>query len=431
MKNQKNSQLKKNKMEFAYTILGLFLVIILTGIFTGCTVVKTNFSDEAKKNATVYYYLPESKLKVRATVKVAVYYNPVNKRLDAPKIIEQNFTVASEIIPDTKNLLSLNYKPNILMSDDIKYGVNLNGLLETVNITTDDRSANIISELAKAPQIILVNSSLDKGSDNIKIKEYSADFEVKASSISSTPKIITWSIVVENELVQDNYETLNADFQISSNEVLQSFPTLKKLLTNNENSTSKDIKGILTRPMKNIEITIESTSNGAKKPLPINIVIPDANKLIVIPVNRTAFVKRVNKIGIKDGIIISNEITNPSSAEGFISIPINIAKAIISIPGQIVQFKFDNTKRLDELEKAKLAYEQTLLESQKFVIAKDKEIEKLKLDLLKSELNSQSDMQKLKFEIQKSLLEAETKQLEAQKALDLIKKEIETLKKVK
>jgi len=124
-------------------------------------------------------------------------------------------------------------------------------------------------------------------------------------------------------------------------------------------------------------------------------------------VKRTAFVKRTNKIGIQDGIILSNEITKPSSVEGFISIPINIAKAIVSIPSELVQFKFDNTKKIGELEKAQLEIEKT-------------------------NLSNSIELQKSKLELQTTLLEAEKKQLiNAQKELDEIKKQLEELKQKK
>lgn len=421
------------KMEWNYIIIGLFLVILLTGIFSSCTVVKTNFSTDAKKDATVYYYLPESVLKIRANVKVAVIYNSDDSTLNASsRIIEQNFVTTTEIIADTKDLLSLNYKPNVLMADDIKYGVNAKGLLETVNITTEDRTADIIAKLAESPQVVLGTSGGAAKAANtiVKIKEFSADFAVKASSISSTPLPINWQMVIPNELGKDEFITVQGEFKISSPDVASNTTTLSALINGtNTTSTSVETEGILTRPLKNIQLKFESS--GFNNTLPTNVVIADNSKLIVIPVMRTAFVKRVNKIGIQDGVILSNEITKPSSVEGFVSIPINIAKAIVSIPGQLVQFRFDNTKRFEELEKAKLSYEKTIQESQKFALTKELEIEKVKLDIQKTELSNQIELQKLKLELQKSLLEAETKQLEAQKALDAIKKELEELKKAK
>ncbi len=419
---------KFKKMEW-YIIIGLFIVVLLTGALSSCTVVKTNYSSNSKKAATVYYYLPESILKIKSTVKVAVVYNSDDSTLNgSSRIIEQSFGTTAEMIADTKDLLSLNYKPNALMSDEIKYGVNTKGLLETVNITTEDRTSDIIVKLAEAPQIILGTSSGAARAPKtiVKIKEFSADFIVKASAISNTPLSINWQIVLINELGKDEFLTIQGDFKISSQDIMPNASTLSNLVNNGAAASPIDeMEGIFTRPLKNVQLKFESTSSGFNNSLPTNITIADNSKLIIIPVNRTAFVKRVNKIAIQDGIIQSNEITKPSSVEGFISIPINIAKAIVSIPSQLVQFKFDNTKRLDDLEKAKLNYEKSIQESQKFALTKEQEIGKVKLDIQKTELSNQIELQKLKLELQKSLLEAETKRLEAQKALDALKKELE------
>ncbi|HMG13924.1 MAG TPA: hypothetical protein VK590_00685 [Saprospiraceae bacterium] len=424
-KNQK-------KMEWIYLFTGLFIAFLICGLFSSCAVVKTDFSNVAKKEATVYYYLPESIIKIRATAKVAIVYNADNTLTGSSNIVEESFVITSEMIADTKDLLSLNYKPNALMADDIKYSVNSKGLLETVNITTEDRTADIISKLAEAPQIILGTSTGAAKAANtiVKIKEYTSDFAIKVSEISSTAKTIKWNLVIINELgVDEQPKGIPANFEVSSVNTPSTSPSLSALI----NNSSSEINGILTRPIKNISLEIKSAVPGISfnNTLPSNVVVADVTKLIVIPVKRTPFVKRVNKIGIQDGIILSNEINKPSSVEGFVSIPINIAKAIVSIPGQLVQFRYDNTKRADELEKAKLNYEKSIQESQKYELTKNQEIEKVKLGVEKDNLSNSIELQKLKFELQTSLLEAEKKQLDAQKALDEIKNQLEELKQKK
>jgi hypothetical protein len=428
------SLLKNKKMEWIYLIAGLFLILLVYGLLASCSVVKTDFSSNAKKEATVYYYLPESIIKIRATAKVAVVYNADSTLTDSNKILEEGFVITSEPIADTKDLLSLNYKPNALMADDIKYAVNSKGLLESINITTEDRTANIVTKLAEAPQVIFSTSTAGTKALNtiVKIKEFNTDFALKASRISNTQETIKWNITILNELgINELPKTISADFKISSPEIVGSAPTLANLINGKNASLIDEIDGILTRPLKNITLKFESAIQGAdfNTSLPTNIVIADITKLIVIPVKRTAFVKRTNNIVIQDGIILKNEINKPSSVEGFVNIPINIGKAIVSIPGQLVQFRFDNTKRLDELEKTKLDYEKSVLENQKFALTKEQEIEKVKLEIQKTDLTNQIELQKLKLELQKSLLEAETKQLEAQKTLDALKKELEELKK--
>ncbi len=343
-------------MEWSFIIIGLSIIIItLARLLSSYTVVKTNFSADAKKPATVYYYLPESILKIRTSVKVAVIYNSDDNTVNASsRIIEQNFATTTEIIADTKDLLSLNYKPNVFMADDIKYVVNTKGLLETVNITTEDRTADIIAQLAEAPKVglKLAEDAGRAANTIVKIKEFSADFAVKASTISSTPFPINWQIIIPNELGKDEFITVQGDFKISSPDLASNTPKLSELI-NGTNATANNVEidGILTRPLKNIELKFESA--GINNTLPLNVVIADNSKLIVIPVKRTAFVKRVNNIGIQDGVIFSNEIKKPSSVEGFVTIPTNIAKALVSIPAQLIQFKFDITKRFEEAKNVK------------------------------------------------------------------------------
>lgn len=419
-------------MEWIYLFVGLSIVLLISGLFSSCTVVKTNYSNVANKEATVYYYLPESIIKIRATAKVAVVYNADSTLTGSSNLIEQSFVITTEMIADTKDLLSLNYKPNALMADDIKYAVNAKGLLETVNITTEDRTADIISKLAESPQVILgASTDTNKAAGNIvKIKEFVSDFAIKASTISGTSQTVKWNLVILNELgIDDQPKAVPADFVLSSPDV-QTTPPVLSTLINVSGSKNTEIEGILTRPIKNISLEIKSAISGINfnSTLPSNVVVADVTKLIVIPVKRTAFVKRVNKIGIQDGIVLSNEINKPSSVEGFVSIPINIAKAIVSIPGQLVQFRYDNTKRSDELEKAKLSYEKSIQESQKFALTKEQEIEKVKLEIEKKNISNSIELQKFKLELRTSLLEAEKKQLDTQKALDEIKKQIEELK---
>lgn len=85
-----------------------FGIILIPGLFSSCVIVKTDYSANAKKNATAYCFLPESIIEIRATAQVAVVYNEESTRMGSSKIIEESFVIASEMIADTKDLLSLN-----------------------------------------------------------------------------------------------------------------------------------------------------------------------------------------------------------------------------------------------------------------------------------------------------------------------------------
>ncbi|MCE1198106.1 MAG: hypothetical protein LWW85_03985, partial [Marinilabiliales bacterium] len=140
---------------------------------------------------------------------------------------------------------------------------------------------------------------------------------------------------------------------------------------------------------------------------------------------------RTNKITMQDGLVLSNEINNPSSVEGFAMIPVNIAKAIVSIPTQLVQFKFDNTTKLEALEKEKLNYEKALRENEKYLYTRQQELEKVKLDLEKARLTNASDLEKYQMELQTGLATAEKNLITVQKELAELKKQMEDLRNKK
>jgi len=330
----------------------------------------------------------------------------------------------------------LRYSPNWFTTDEIKPVVNSKGLLESVNVTTDDRTAEVISRIGEAPQKIL-GTSQDAGAAApakaiatvnkvvaVKIKEYTADFVLKASDANDKP--IKWPLVIYNEMGVDELpHAWKADFSITL-----SFPSNEKAFhkvlpfPSNDPENSK-ISGIVTRPLINAMLSVRSLSD---KPIsipenPLIVSVIDTSRPVVIPIKRRKFAKGVNNVVLQDGIIISNEITNPSSFEGFITIPVDILKAVVSIPAQILKFRYDNTTRLDALEKARLSYEKSVQERTTFDLLKDQEVEKVKLQVKNSELSEKADI----INLQTSLVKAEKAQLDARIELEEVKKKLEKM----
>lgn len=434
------------------TVFLLGLIVLL--FFAGCTVVKTNYSDSAKKLATVYYYLPETLIKITASAKVAVVYDPVSKALtDESHILEETYVFTPETIADTKHLLSLNYKPSVLMADKIKYGVDDKGLLESIDIATEDRTPDIISKLTEAPVTIfgvkgVVPEKMNLPNINkpiVKIKDFTTEFAIKASEILTRNKSMTWNLILINEEgVDENVKSIDAGFTLSTDEKPyfkdgdklvnrnsdpKAVPSLECLLKE-EDTERKETRGILTRPQRNIGIKIKSHNEILKfnSEYPTYVSIADPTKLIVIPVERTAFVSRKNNIVFKEGLIKSNSIDKPSSVEGFLSIPIDIAKAIVSIPAEIIQFKINNTTNSTSLETAKLNYEKSLQQNQMYTLQKGLQMDSLQLEIQKADIRSQQALEKLKAELQTSLSTAQIAQLQTQHQLDSLKQVIDSLK---
>ena len=81
------------------------------------------------------------------------------------------------------------------------------------------------------------------------------------------------------------------------------------------------------------------------------IRVIDPNQVFKIPIKRMPFVKRVNNLKFQQGTLVSNELSNPSTAEGFVDIPISLAKSIIGIPAEIFRIQIGNSaKELEYLQ---------------------------------------------------------------------------------
>lgn len=415
----------------SYLSIAVFVVfaIALSGMLSGCgSIVKTSYKKTNFRKATVYYYLPESIIKIHVTAKVLVRYRNADKAIISSDVTEQLFVVTTESIAETEELLALNYNPNAFAADEIKYGVNAKGLLETVEITAEDRTAQIIEKLSEAPQAILTGSIPVRAGDVTDVvKEFSADFNFKASALTTVSTMVPWGITILNELGGANAGTANADFSVTSDKMAAAAPPSVATLVGN-NGKNEEISGLLTRPLRNLTLTFKATINNQNAEVSANVAVADVEKLINIPVTRAAFAKKVNKISVRDGIVVSNEINKPSSVEGFVSIPVNIAKAIVAIPGQLITFRYDNTKRLNDLETAKINYEKALLDNQKFALNKNQELENVKLELQKTQLKNDSELLKTKLELEMALAKAEKDNLDAQKSLKELKDELAKLK---
>ena len=324
---------------FLNNFLCAWALLLFTGILSGCSVVKTNISRDDYLKGMIYYYLPESLVKITSTIKVKIYYDETGNTLtDSNRIEEQSFSVKTETIADERELLVLKYKSNIFMSDELKYEVNNKGLLGSVTVTTDDKTAaiinTIISPFAKVSKRELYETR-GFGTRYI-IKEYTSNFSIRVSDIIGQEKLVDWQVPLFYKGEKGKNKSINASFKIKIAGNRCNKTDIKSI----SNTKNDHIDGILTRPLRNADLQVSTDLvTGRQETCSFWITIVDPNILINIPIKRTVFAKRENKIILEDGIIKSIEITNPSSFLGFVSIPIDIAKAIISIPGQLLTFK--------------------------------------------------------------------------------------------
>ena len=107
--------------------------------------------------------------------------------------------------------------------------------------------------------------------------------------------------------------------------------------------------GIAYRPLAPLMLKLMAGENEADS---LSILLPNGAPVVCLPVSRSGFVERVGSIEFQDGMIKAIALKKPSEALAFVSIPIEIGKAIVSIPAELVQIKINSENSKKDLYEA-------------------------------------------------------------------------------
>ncbi|MDP3610231.1 MAG: hypothetical protein Q8R98_00100, partial [Rubrivivax sp.] len=77
--------------------------------------------------------------------------------------------------------------------------------------------------------------------------------------------------------------------------------------------------------------------------------LPDASTLFVTPVTAAAFTKVSNKHTFKDGMLVEVSLDKPSVVAAVASLPVEILKALVSIPASIIKLRVDYESQSEAL----------------------------------------------------------------------------------
>lgn len=414
--------MKPSKSPYLKNSILAIMAIIVT---TACSIVEssTKLEPPTAVEASTAYYLPKGIVTISSTVKIKVISKKDSKAIESIELISQEFSHTKEIIPDTKQLYTLDYQANAFSNDVLGFKVNNKGLLESVNISAEDRTPNIVSAIAAAPSAILSpdggeeknngdNTAKENKDTEETILEFTKQFIVDPADIKD---YYPWLIVVS---LDNNHSSkkLNASFKVELNGGNRPQTAMAAI---------KDFHGILTRPIEVVFFTISPMAKAFENSNTQHQFIeylPNTNLIVKVPVKRASFVKKEQNLTFADGMLLENKITKPSEVEGFVSIPIDIAKAIVSIPAELIQFRINNTKKENELAQEINTLEKTLLEKERADLTNGLKTQKAVLDAEKDLANTKKEIEEEllleSLKRQEKILKLERTIAEMQKAIN-------------
>lgn len=280
-------------------------LIFLTG---GCTSMLSSYQpsvSNAKREGTAYS-LSKALVKVSLAVKSD---KSIKVSIDQPTYVPD---------PDQRYLLA--YHPSFLSSDSFTVTVDpLTGYLTKVDMTADDKTGEIVQAIAKI--ITLKEASSGEAGETVLIERYvdplaianlEAEFNTVAKLKSGTdPKLKFFIKTTGNTAIQASAES-SAKPNCSVGICYRQPATY--IIGFSFNST----------------ITYESP-----------ISIPNGAPVYALNLKRSPFVTRKNTIELSNGSISSVVVDKPSEGLAVAQMPVDIARAVISVPAEILQLKID------------------------------------------------------------------------------------------
>jgi len=254
----------------------------------------------------------------------------------------------AKTVQDRTAALRLNYAGQRYSYDDsLKVTLTGQSLLDTVEFSAEDKTAdiitNIVATIAEGLKAATgIPSFTPKGI--ISTFNYEADFDPfeKADVDAVNAALAAGKLKIRFPELSSGGETSSAAEKCSGSLCFRTHRTLILAVDN------QDDKGIWTEIGRHSVEVVDKTTLGS------------------VDVDRMSLVKAQSKVEFTDGVFKKMEITRPSQGLAASAIPLNVVKQIVAIPSELVQFKFDTSKKYKELytqQQETLAAQQKLIEA--------------------------------------------------------------------
>lgn len=285
-------------------------------------------------------------------------------------------------VPDPDMRFVVAYKGNAMADDDITVKVGKNSLLDAVNVTTEDKTVEVVKKIIEIGKNIVRIGAHGPAGDALPKEEVIFKASFDPSSSTEVARINAMLLQVPGGPYEVTY---HGRYAPRRSPLPRDFPAKPQ-------KPDKPIPypGVLFRPA--IACELELARKGVAQEV-TTLLLPNQAETISMPVNRSAFIKKVQNLDFEDGMLVQATLKKPSEALGGVEIPLEITRAILALPGEIVG---DNIAALKSQQ--------------------DKETQAL------ATLEAQRNVQRKAMEEETKDLKSELDYINAKKALDEAKK---------
>ena len=414
---------------------GVFLiaVIVCLGI-SGCTATNVFNTDAITNDSSadegIIYSLPTGYVQLVVARKTT----PAKKTKDGKPVgaAKKNLILEAKplLIADTNHRYRLSYKYAFGSEADVEVKLDESGLLEAIKTKTTDKTPLAIQSLADL--IVGVASGQARGTDatiplstqkkdngkpdcrkedfilgivynptalnnadrgNIRkfrndLEEYCVTIEGPGFVESTTPSSSganRTSTANKTSTMFEHYLRQVCDARRSSGrgqkiELKNALDESCKFLENKSKSPDEKIRAVcqsaicyrVARPF----VFTATDSKVAYQFVSSTLNLPNDGPIGAIKVVRRPWIKNEFELTFQDGMLTNAHIVHESATEKAIKLPIDIAKAAVSVPAALFQFKIAS-----QTDEAELQYRSSLLEAERKLLEEQKDILETQKDI--------------------------------------------------
>lgn len=293
-----------------------------------------------------------------------------------------NYYIAMSITPlalepDTNHpfLLKLNHSP--LRDDELKIKTTQSGLLTSTDVTSTDRTGDIAVEIAKAvamfgvrfpAQALSPKPHVKMPGEDKKEKQPSEEPKKCYSSIMKHDEIVDFSLVAK-KLIDITFRdssgfAVNKDLYLLPPDLKMKIVTpgsakdLKSIYETDEGlgRASYPLKGhygiLYRRDVTYLANLIKDDTNTIVANQQISM--PNLSPVTLVPFEYLSLVTTKNNAAFENGMLISYDTNQPSSALALANLPARVAEGYINALTNFLQLKFNySSKAIDSISKEK------------------------------------------------------------------------------
>lgn len=232
-------------------------------------------------------------------------------------------------VPDRSKSFAVRYKGNGMSDDTIHVKVGKNGLLDLIEVTTVDKTVDITKKLLEIGKNVARIATFAQAGGATVTEEI-----VFTGSFDPTDSSDVAAINRALKTVDGHSCNVEVGGRTSSRSGKSVYPSYVSPTGQVSTITpGQAYDGVVFRPAAPYTLTLSCDGKAQQR---TTVLLPDKSEMLYMPINRSAFITKVQKLDFDDGMLVDSSLTKPSEVLGGVEIPLEITRAILALPGEII-----------------------------------------------------------------------------------------------